>query len=357
MPVEYQVAIERLADGLAAVLDPDVAAAEAASPDLLAASQEVENAAAAHLASGDWDVRELAAQQLLVGAIADLAAAEELLRAEGVIDEPALGEDERSFGSFTRSFADIIQADPAMGIRAIYPPGESAVLAEVDLATVAEETVNSIADDAASMANHAVSGVVGLGPEAISGGLGKAADQWLTPVYDAVRGRVRWALKLVGKAVSKLLRLLGPLEPMARKWLREKLEGIGQEQIVQFAVNGLLGVAGVREEVLAHIRSGPSDTDLSGMKAGELEALSKRFGRYETIVDVAAKILAKVRGVLLALAGWVAAALAGLYGLLLLVAIWVAGDYLDWQRVEVGGSLDLVHGVRSIVADVAPAAP
>jgi hypothetical protein len=170
-------------------------------------------------------------------------------------------------------------------------------------------------------------------------------------VFQEVKGAAQLAVRLVAKAVSKLLRLLGPAAAPARKWLTERLGDLLKEKATAFFVGRALQVDDVRREVAGMIDAASPSVPggaVDGVRK-EVASLAKRFGRHERVIAALAKVLGKVRGILLGLVAWAAAAVAGVYALMLAYGIWVAGDYLDWRRTTADGRLDLVAGVRATV--------
>ena len=206
---------------------------------------------------------------------------------------------------------------------------------------------------------------------ALLGAVDGAADKLLGPVYSAAKGQVRRvvriAIKFVTKAVSKLLRVMGPFEDGARAWLVEKLGGLTRGALTTFVVGHLLQVEAIRDNVngsIAEAGQTPEQVipDRLETACGELGSLPARFAKHRRVIDVLTMLLGKVSGAIVALASWAAAALAGVFVLILCYGIWVAGDYLDWFRARVEGRLDLVDGVRAIVGQAlagvaAPTAP
>lgn len=331
--------------------------------ELLAHSQDMEAAAGRNLVAGESDVRELAALQLAAGAAIDVAAATDLLRREGLIETDAALSEGSEVDAAYADLSDILEADPVLGTRqGLPPPPEGAVLLDDPggpLKAAADKAIDDIAGTAAGIAGHAVDGLRALSLDAIIGAFGQAADRLIGPIVDKVRGFVKLAVRALSKAVSKLLRILGPLEGPARKWLGEKLAGITQDKVVEFVVEHVLDVAEVRLAVSERIGKIPPSTEPDRLEAtaGELHSLAARFGRHGKVIAVLAKILEKLRGAILALASWAAAAMAGVYALVLVYGVWVGGDFLDWGRTREDGALDMVAGVRSVIDGLATSQP
>jgi hypothetical protein len=325
--------------------------ADGSQDDVLIRSQELEDAAAVTLSSGDGDVRELAALQLAGGAALDLAAAVDLL-APSALEAAGGGEFERTYAELQ----DVLQLDPALGARATVPPAQERALEAggtplEELRGAAHASIDGIAADATKIAGYAVDGFIALPADALLGGLAAQADKLLGPVFQELKGAARLAVRLVAKAVSKLLRLLGPAAAPARKWLSERLGDLIKDKATAFFVGRALQVDDVRREVTGMI-DGASPAVPGGAVDGvrkEVASLASRFGRHEHVIAALAKVLGKVRGILIGLVAWAAAAVAGVYALMLAYGIWVAGDFLDWQRTTDDGRLDLVAGVRSTV--------
>jgi len=358
---------EYRATGQAVFAAAEGAALESGAPDagagaevLLARSQELERTAGLDLASGDADVRELAALQLAASSALDVAAAADLLR----LDEAAVLEAEGSYFSTTyEELRGVLEAETALGARAALEaaPAEGGAALEsagVDgLRGAVEDAISGIGGNAAKIAGYAIEGLKDIPEDALLGAFGDAVDKILGRVLRRAKRLVKLAVKHLLKAASKLLRLLGPLEPIARTWLKDKLGGVTQDKLVGLAVDRLLEVGRLREELGAALdNAGSADAERLDAAREHVAGLAGRFGRHELVIRVLMKVLDKVRGWLLGVAQWVAAAVAGVYLLVIMYGVWVAGDFLDWYRTREEGRLDLVDGVRSVVLDAAGAA-
>jgi hypothetical protein len=332
----------------------------------LTRSQELENALAQELSSGDAGIQELASAQLAAAAALDLANAAELLQAaeNGGAVSPLEAGKTSLFQETYGELSSVLEAEPALGARGV-PSGNGTLEAAqarrsplearsdpaAKLSAASTTAIDAIVDDAEKITGYAVSGLTGIGLDTFVGALGDTADRLLSPLIDKAKRLVGIALKFVVKAVAKLLRLLGPFEKPAREWLGKKLEGVTRDKIVEFAVGRALGVDDIKSAVQQAIdgANGSLDDDRAETAEGELKSLADRFGRHELVIKVLAKLLGKVRSAVLALAAWAPAALAGVYLLVLSYGIWVAGDFLDWHRTTTDGALDRVGGVRTVV--------
>jgi hypothetical protein len=213
----------------------------------------------------------------------------------------------------------------------------------------ATQAIDAIAGDARGIANHAVDGALDIPADMLLGAFDDAAERLLGTAFKRAKHVVKAAIKAIIKALAKLLRVLGPLEEPVRKWLQKKLGEFSKEKLIAFGVDAALGLDELRADVARRIAGGPEPADPDGAVAS-LESLAGRFAWHERIIGVLTKILRKVQGKLIQLAGWVAPALAGVYALVLGYGVWVAGDHLDWSRTEDEGLFDRVDGVRGIVA-------
>jgi hypothetical protein len=321
---------------------------------LLDRSQAIEDAAAEALLAGDGDVREAGALQLAAGAALDLAAALDAV-------EPQVAsalEAETTATNVERVFAelgDILGIPSALGARAAVPERPNSALEAgeeplVALAAAAERAIDRIAGDARDVAGSAVRGIADLPVDALLGALGDTADKLLGPVYRQAAAATRVALRHLAKAVSKLLRILGPLEAPARTWLGERLVALPRERLVDWAVDGVLELDRLRAEVgvLVGRATTPGDEARLDAATREVAALADRFGLHAKVARTLAWAIGKLQRFLLGLAGWVGFALAGVYLLMLTYGVFVAGDHLDWYRTG-EGRLDFTLGVRGTV--------
>lgn len=335
---------------------------------LIVRSQDLEDVAAARLGAGDSDIRDAAAAQIAGLAALDLAAAVDLLKRADPAEDVGLALAPSTFDSTYAQLRTILETDPALGARVAVPAPPPLDVAALDVDTAgplaalekeALSAIDAIAKDAGKIADRAVDGLKELSGAALLGAFLQAADKLLGPAADRARRFVKLAVKKILQAVAKLLRLLGPLEQNARKWLKDKLLGVGQDKVIDFAIDKALQVERLRAEVAGMIATAPSNLVSARLEAarGEVESLEKRFGRHELVMRVLSELLGLVDGALTKLAGWVAPAIGGVYVLMLSYGVWVAGDFVDWHRTRDEGRLDLVAGIRSVVTSaVAPAA-
>jgi hypothetical protein len=332
--------------------EPGVALEEADPEDWLILSQELENLLAQDLYAGDGDVREAAALRLEGAAALDAAVAVDLAR-EAEPEAVALAADEPS--AFQRTLDEIgplLASEPALGVReasgavALEAPDPSAVLRKA-----AHDAIEGIGDDAVEIVGAAVDGLKQIPTDALFASFGQAADHWLNAVYERVGGAARLAIKALTKAASKLLRVLGPLEGPVRRWLQNKLGEITLDKVVELATKALLGTDDLRVAVDGVIDgAGEVDSERAAAARARLEGLAARFDKHRKVITIVGKLLRKVQGWLIKLAPWAPAAVAAVYVLVLAYGVVAGGDFLDWTRVEHGGTLDLVDGVRAIVA-------
>jgi hypothetical protein len=333
--------------------EPTVALEDSDPEGWLVRSQEVENLLAEDLRAGDGDVREAAALRLQGVAALDLAVAVDLARQEDPETAGLAGDEPSAFETTLAEVRSLLAEEPALGARV---PFETAALADdadpkETLRKAAHEAIDAVSKDATDIAGAAVGGLVKIPRDALFSSFGQAADKWLNAVYDKVGGLARIAVKAVTKAASKLLRLLGPLERPVRRWIETRLAEITLDKVVAVAGNALLGVDDVRLAVDGLIEGADHvDRDRAADAKGRLEGLSGRFDKHRKLITTVAKLLGKVQSWLVKLAPWAPAALAGLYVLVLAYGIVAGGDFLDWTRVPDASTLDLVDGVRAIVA-------
>jgi hypothetical protein len=111
----------------------------------------------------------------------------------------------------------------------------------------------------------------------------------------------------------------------------------------------LLGVADLRLAVDSLLDDAAGDA-VAGDAGARLQALSGRFETHRKLSTTALGLLAKIQGWIIALATWAPAAVAAVYVLVMAYGIVAGGDFLDWTRIPDTSALDLVDGVRTIVA-------
>ena len=105
--------------------------------------------------------------------------------------------------------------------------------------------------------------------------------------------------------------MLGPFEDKAREWLVDKLGGITQDKIVAFGIDHALELPRLRTELDEALRHAPrADAARLAVAGLQVADLARRFGHHELVIRILTNLVEKVRGWLLALATWAAAAMA-----------------------------------------------
>ena len=347
-PTRYaNLATSYVAAATALTQPTSVALAEGDADDWLIRSQEIENALADDLHAGDSDVREAAALQLQGYAALDVAVAVDLARQLDGAEAVGLAEDAPSQFETTLKEVDALLApEPALGIRA-----ETVALGTTPatLRDAAHDAIDAISGDAGQIASAAVGGLGSIPVNALFASFGQAADKWLNALYEKASHVAQAVIKALTKAASKVLRLLGPLEAPVRGWLEKRIGEITLDKVVGALSDALLGVGDLRRKIDELIGT-HSDSPAAEDAKARLAALSGRFGKQRKLITIMLKLLGKIQGWVMTLAQWAAAALAGVYLLVLAYGIVAAGDFLDWTRIPDTSPLDLVDGVRSIVA-------
>jgi hypothetical protein len=362
----YHVALDRLYAPAASVAADRGVANLAAAPDLDQRAKEVEErsaefgeAAAAELASPDPERRELAALQLLAGAAADLAVAEDLSRAAGGAVDEAPERD--AGGGVPAEVLAILSVPLSAGLRGLaltapergVGPSDSRA-ARAALKEAAEAAVEDIVRDAARAVQVSFVGLSEIPAPPLKEAAGLVIHDLMVKVGEGISFVLRKAVGLVLRAVEKILAALGPA-PRAeiRHKVEEWVEALKKGALIEQFLAGLYQVPRIKAEVDTLIGNAASDTtaDLFNGTADHVARLAARFEKQRSTIEWVVRGLGWVRPWVVGLQPWGPLALAGAYVGLIGYAVVTGGDYVDWYWTGDGSLLDLVPGVRAVVRE------
>lgn len=347
---------EVLAEAQTPALEPY---AEARAEELVRRSAQLEAAAADAARSGDPDVRELANLQLSALAALDLAAADDLLTGAAQEGQAMLESEASTWAQAHAELSPLLELSPMLGYSQLLAERPEEGLLDEDVATARAElleragtAIDEIIAQAAGGTAKAVEGLAGMGGGTLLKAASETADLLLGQLARQARRLVRWAVKLVTKAVSKLLRILGPqLEKAVRKQVGGWLAQLKLTDALDTALKWLYDDQVLKAEAQARVQSAPDALGAAPFKQtkADLDDLVGRFGWHARILGWIAKALEKLQGKLMALAPWAPVAVAAVWLLMLGYAVVVGGDHLDWHRLGDEGTFDVVLGVRRTV--------
>lgn len=226
------------------------------------------------------------------------------------------------------------------------PPSGSALDAFRDLLP---QTVDAIVGRTAGLGKDVVTGLVAIPASVVQPVVaGVVAVATTTPEVGPL---VAAGLRAVQRALQALEQLMpgefvGKLREWAKEWWEKRAD-----PVLDRVVRGLLGAEAVQAAAREAIaRPGLAEDRL---RAGynQLVELDERHERTTETVRKIVRVLTRIVGPLAATFAAVAAWLYGIgavgYLLALGAAVWVGRDYLD-----TGALVDVVHGVRTILAEV-----
>ncbi len=361
---EYQQALNELygARGTTAVAATDRGAGELAAEQLparaqqvLAGSEQVRESLTRALGSDNPGERELAGLKLVAGAAYDLSVANDLLSQEQE------GETERAAQSMVASSDDLreVMAAPLISGMAGLIEVERGAL-PTDPAAARAQLQQTIADfcrvipqDAASLSQMSVSGVLNLGLGPAQGALSLATQEIMSRVPDTVSPITRHAAEIVTEAICKLRAAIGAeteqqAQDQAIQWLQDMEKN---RDAVSSLLDQLYETPRIAAEVTKTVQGAPQNAaaDSFNKATQKLTDLQQQFDKSKSILENVMRVMALVKSAFLASPPWGPLALYAAYLSLLAYAVYSGGDYVDWYRTGDKAWLDRVQGLRTTV--------
>lgn len=361
----YREALGRIyesdVESLIATPEPTEVVAEEPIGDALRSSGQLTEAIGASLDHGSPEDRQLAIMQLAAAAEVDMGVAVDLARREeGVAREAAQLQGVMAAGrEASLSFA-LPEAEPVLVAQALDqvpgvpgegppPPGGNVE----NLENAIEATIAKIRSDAAAGGQDVVAGLsvvgvplghaLGAVAEGAIGALGKEVGRW-----------VRKAVAFLGKAVEKLLRLLGTkvTDAIAGK-LDELLKDLEEGDLLADVLKRAWGTDAIEADAKKAVTdpsASLSEEDV-GAAVEKLERLQAAYGKQAGFVRKVLKAVKFVQGFVFHIQPAGPLILGAGYASALAFLTLSGADYVDWERADMDGFFDRVDGVRHIVAE------
>ena len=334
----------------APALGPDV---ERHADAVVDASEAATLELSTRLASDDAEARELAELQLLAAAALDLLTAADLATSaagDGARVERAAAEAPRD------ELLQILATPSEAGMRGLFDEeierGGSAdpAKAREELLTAVDDVLQDIVEDAGRGGMALVSGVLALPAPPLQ----EAANAGLREVLDVLGQKVSAllsrAVALVRRAVDKIMQALGKdARDAARKEAASWIDKIKDGDVLGAMLTKLYDPERIRAEVEAQV---PSDADADSLVTAreQITELAARFRKHRTVIQWLARGLALLKNWLLGMVPAGPIALVGLHAAGLGYIVYLGGDYADWHRTDRFQTLNVVPGVRDVVA-------
>lgn len=321
-------------------------------------SADVRVALESSMQSDDLGQRELAGLKLIAAAAHDLSMASEMYALETA--EPGV-EVER--GAFTavlaspdlRSVLDAPMEAGIMGLveveRAALPGDPAAARAELEKAIT--DYLREIPDEASSLSQKVLGGVVnlGLGPAQAAASL--AAQEILARIPEGLSLIARKAAVLVVEAIQKLRTAWGKEQEQqafdkVKEWLDKAKDN--QDAITEM-LDMLYETPRIKEEVDTILKNAPATLPAAQFNQAtqSLTDMLGSYGKTKGTLNVLMSVLAFAKTPLMTSVPWgplaVYATYVGVFG----YAVYSGGDYLDWYRTGETEWLDRVKGLRTTV--------
>lgn len=359
---QYDLAVSALYDMLGpaeAVSSPTVRSADVSSrADLvITASSRLADAAAQNLTASSVADRERSTLQLVAGAAADLAIANDLMRAQG--EEPAFAvrEAAATFPQLMSDLGPILQPGNGLtppttrGVSVGPRPGD-ADEALAQLTSTATRSFDAIAGDVIDVGQMAIGGLVTLPADQVKEAAAVAAQEILNMISDSVGAILRQAARLLIQAYDKILKALGQdaaseARQQAAQWIQKLQSGTLLNELLE----RLYEKQRILEDIEVHAKKATQALMSEPFSAvlGETRALAERFQQHRRSIEWILRGLAFAKDWLLAIEPWgplaVTATYVGTFG----YAVYTGGDYVDWFRTGHVQPLDRIPGLRDVV--------
>lgn len=305
--------------------------------------------------------RERATLQLVAGAAADLAVANDLIRAlEG---EPAPAVREAPAAIYPQLMFDLgpilrpgSEPGPTVTTRgaSFKPLTDDPKEALAQLRRTAASSFDAIADDVIDVGQMAISGLLALQAAPIKEAAAVAAQEILSKIGDGLGTVLRQAARLLVQAYDKILKALGKdaasdARKQAARWIQMLQSGTLFDTLLQ----GLYEKQRILEDIEVHA-SQATDALMSNafsVALNEASTLAERFRQHRRSIEWILRGLAFAKARLFTIEPWGPLAVTAMYVGTLGYTVYAGGDYVDWFRTERIQPLDRIPGLRDVVRE------
>jgi hypothetical protein len=308
--------------------------------------------------SPDAQERELAALKLLATAVFDLSVANDILAIEEAGPAATVERSAQTTVLASKEIREILAAPLETGLTGIVdgergPLPQDPSAAREALRTAITDFLEEIPDQASSLSQKAVAGVVNLGFGPAQKYFSLAFQEVLGSVPKDVSGAVAKASKLVMESLKKLRAALGKdqeekIRKKAADWLKEIQE---DRDAVAALLDRLYQTERIGQEALGIVDASSTDLPVNVFNdtTRALQELSARYQKTAGLLDKFMLVLAFVKPPLMQAVPWGPVAMYTTYAGILGFAVYSGGDYVDWYRTGEIDWLDRVEGLRSRV--------
>ncbi len=363
---QYDLAVGALYDVLGpaeAVPIPPVRSTDATGrADLvITASSRLANAAAQGLTAPGTADRERSMLRLVAGAAADLAIANDLIRAQDA--GPAFTAREAVAATYPQLMSDLgpilrpggesAPAVPTRGV-AFRPQPEDPKDALAQLRWTATRSFDAIANDVIDVGQMAISGLVALEAAPVKEAAAVAAQEILNKIGDGLGTVLRQAARLLVQAYDKILKALGKdvasdARQQAARWLQMLQSGTVFEKLLE----QLYEKQRILRDIETHARKASDAlmSDAFSTVLSETRDLAERFQQQRRSIEWVLRGLAFAKDWLFTVEPWGPLAVTAMYVGTLGYTVYAGGDYVDWFRTDRIQPLDRVLGLRDVVRE------
>jgi len=362
----YDVAVGALYDMLGPAEVPSfgpVRSADTASRAelVITTSSRLADAATPGLAAPSAAERERSTLRLVAGAAADLAIANDLIRAER--DRPAFAVREATPAIYPQLMSELgpllrpgAEAGATITTRGVsfkpLPDDPKDALAQ--LRWTATRSFDAIAGDVVDMGQMALSGLVALQAAPVKQAAAVAAQELLNKIGDGLGTVLRQAARLLVEAYDKILKALGKdaasdARQQAARWIQMLQAGTLFEKLLQ----RLYEKQRILEDIEAHARKAEEAlmSEAFSTVLNETRDLAERFQQHRSSMEWILRGLAFAKDWLFTIEPWGPLAVTATYVAGLGYVVYAGGDYVDWFRTEQTQPLERVPGLREVVRE------
>lgn len=333
-----------------AALRPD---AEQRADRVIAASIAATQEVSARLDSDDAQERELVELQLLAGAALDLLTAGDLAGGAEDGDHPT----ERATAEAPRDeLVEILSTPPGTGMGGLIDeePERGGVAdpakARAELLSAVDDALEDIVDDAGKGGMALVSGVIALPAPPLQDAANAVLREVLDVLGQSVSALLSKAVALIRTGLEKLMRALGKeAREAAREEAALSIDKVKSGNALDALLSRLYEPERIRADVEAQL---PADADAERLAAvrSEVAQLAARFRKHRKVMQWLARGLSLLRNWLLGLTPGGPIALVAFHAAGLGYIVYLGGDYVDWHRTDRVQALNVVPGIREVVA-------
>ncbi|MFQ5855694.1 MAG: hypothetical protein ACE5LU_08650 [Anaerolineae bacterium] len=325
---------------------------------VITTSSRLADSAAQGLTAPSVADRERSTLRLVAGAAADLAVANDLIRAQAEAQAITVREVAATYPLLMSDLGPILRPGndfpPTVTTRGVFfrPLAEDPAEALAQLRGTATRSFDAIAGDVIDVGQMALSGLVMLPAATVKEAAAVAAQEILNKLGDSLEMVLSLAVRLLVQAYDKILKALGEdtaseARQQAARWIEMLQSGTLFDKLLE----RLYQKRRILDDIEGHARQATEAlmSDAFSAVLTKTGALAERFQQHRQCLEWVLRGLAFAKDWLFTIEPWGPLAVTAMYVGTLGYAVYAGGDYVDWFRTDQIQPLNRVPGLRDVV--------